>query len=106
MKYSGFCVANGIVALATKVVYAGDLIKKCRFWPKGVPGNLVGRNFAYKEVGGVDILEDATEDGRPFHIFCSKKPDYIMKIMASWMTLDDLEGPVRRATTKVGVASP
>ena len=45
---SGFCVANGIVALAAKVVYVDDLIKKCRFWTKSVPGYLIPRNFADK----------------------------------------------------------
>ena len=25
-------------------------------------------------------------------LVCIKEPDYVMKILASWMTLDDLEG--------------
>ena len=45
---SGFCVANGIVALAAKVVYVDDLIKKCRFLTKSVPGYLIPRNFSDK----------------------------------------------------------
>ena len=89
---SGFCVANGIVALAAKRLYAGTLIKKRQYWPKIVPGDLIDRKFANKEVGGVDMLEAATEDGKPFLIFCFKYPNYVMKIMISWMTLDELEG--------------
>ena len=27
-----------------------------------------------------------------FKIFCMKEPYYVMKIMVSWMTLDELEG--------------
>ena len=38
------------------------------------------------------MLEAATEYSRPYHIFCFKETDYVMKIMASWMTLDDLDG--------------
>ena len=48
--------------------------------------------FADKEVGDVDMLEDSTEGGKIFHIFCFKETDYAMKIMALWMALDELEG--------------
>ena len=58
---SGFCVANGIVALAAKGLYAGALVKKSRYWQKSVPGDPIDRNFSDKEVGGVDMLETATE---------------------------------------------
>ena len=33
-----------------------------------------------------------TEDNKLFKTFCMKDPDYVMKIMVSWMTLDELEG--------------
>ena len=48
--------------------------------------------FADKEVGDVDMLEDSTEGGKIFHIFCFKETDYAMKIMALQMALDELEG--------------
>ena len=35
---SGFCVLNGIVALAKKGVFASALIKKKRYWPKYIKG--------------------------------------------------------------------
>ena len=89
---SGFCVAKGIVALEAKGVFAGALIKKRRYWPKGVPGALIDEHFENMEVGDVDMVMAATEEGKPFKIFCFKEPDYVMKIMASWMTLDELEG--------------
>ena len=44
------------------------------------------------EVGDVDMVMAATEEGEPFKILCFKETDYVMKIMASCMTLDDLEG--------------
>ena len=38
------------------------------------------------------MLYVATEDGKKFRILCFKEPDYVMNIMASYMTLDELEG--------------
>ena len=41
------------------------------------------------------MLEDITEygpEGKAFNIFCFKKPEYAMKIMATWMTLEELDG--------------
>ena len=48
--------------------------------------------FSDKEVGDVDMLEDSTGGGKIFHILCFKETDYVMNIMALWMTLDELEG--------------
>ena len=90
MMNSIFCVANGIVALSKKGVYVGSLIKKRCYWPKSVPGDLIDRNFADKEVGGVDMLDADIEEANPIRIFVFKEIDYVMKIMASWTTLDEL----------------
>ena len=38
------------------------------------------------------MIEVRTEDNKLFKTFCMKDPDYVMKIMVSWMTLDELEG--------------
>ena len=37
------------------------------------------------------ITEEGTE-GKAFKIFCLKEPEYVMKIMATWMTLEELDG--------------
>ena len=37
------------------------------------------------------MIESITEYNKLFKIFCMKEQDYVMKIMASWMTLDELE---------------
>ena len=42
---SGFCVANDIVSLAAKGVYACTLIKMRYYFPKSVPWDLINRNF-------------------------------------------------------------
>ena len=93
---SGFCVDIGITELESKGVYAGAIIEKRRYWPKGVPGGLIDTHFQDKEVGGVDILEARTQENKPFQIFCMKEPDYVMKIMAIWMTLEELDGAKTR----------
>jgi hypothetical protein len=100
---SGFCVAKGITALHNHGVYAGALIKKRKYWPKAVPGDAIDRYFRDKNVGDVAMLDAMTEagpDGKPFRIFCFKEPDYVMKIMASWMTLEELEGANTRRDYK------
>ena len=53
---SGFFIANGIVALEVKLVYEVALIKKCRYWPKIVPRDLIDHHFADKEVGDADMM--------------------------------------------------
>ena len=62
-------------------MYAGALIKKRRYFPKSVPGDLIKRYFTDKEVVIVDILEACTEDIEPLHILLFKEPDYVMNIM-------------------------
>ena len=43
---------------------------------------------------------DATEYGKPFHIFYFKYPDYMINIMSPWLTLDELEGANTRRDYK------
>ena len=43
---SGFCVANGIVALVVKGVHASALIKKHQYWPNSVTGYITDRNVS------------------------------------------------------------
>ena len=41
------------------------------------------------------MLESITEEGpegKAFNIFCFKEPEYVMNIMATWMTLEELDG--------------
>ena len=72
-------------------VYAAALIKKRKYWTKGVPGDTIYQYFAHKDITYVDILEAITEEGpegKAFNIFFFTKPEYVMKIMAAWMTLE------------------
>ena len=91
---SGFCVSKGITALLGVGVYAAALIKKRKYWPNGVPGYPIEEYFSNKDVTHVDMLEAITEEGpegKAFNIFCFEEPEYVMKIMATWMTLEELD---------------
>ena len=88
---SGFCVSKGITDLLDFGVYAAAIIKKQKYWPKGVPGDTIDKYFVDKDVTHVDMLEAITEEGpegNAFNIFCFKEPEYVMKIMSTWMTLE------------------
>ena len=71
--YSVFCVSNGITALLKFGVYDAAIIKKHKYWPKGVPEDTIYQYFSDKDVNCVDMLEAITEDGpedKVFKIFC------------------------------------
>ena len=100
---SGFCVSKGITALLEFGVYAAALIKKWKYWPKGVPGDAIDKYFSDKDVTHVDMLEAITvegPEGKAFKIFCFKDPEYVMQIMATWMTLEELDGSDTRQEYK------
>ena len=52
----------------------------------------MGCDFQDKEVEDTAILLANSTTGHRFHFFCFKKPNYVMKVMLSWMTLEELEG--------------
>ena len=60
---SGFCVSKGITALLEVGVYAAALIKKLKYWPKGVLGDAIDGYFSNKDFTHVDMLEAITEEG-------------------------------------------
>ena len=59
---SGFFVSKGITALLEFGVYAAAIIKKRKYWPKGIPGDAIDQYFADKDVTYVDIFEAITEE--------------------------------------------
>ena len=87
---SVFCFAKFITDLEAKCVYVTALINNWCYWPKGVPGDLIDTHFEDKDSGDVVMIEAITEDNKLFKIFCMKELDYLMKIMASWTTRDEL----------------
>ena len=57
------------VGIKSKDIYAVAMIKKRRYWPKGVPGEPIDTHFEDKEVGDVGMIETTTEDNNPFRKF-------------------------------------
>ena len=48
---SGFCVLEGLIELRKVGVFVGALIKKQRYWPKHIKGDMIDTHFQDKEVG-------------------------------------------------------
>ena len=73
-------------------MYGVVLIKKRQYWLRNVPDDNIDKQFEGKNMGAVDCLEMNTDEVKLFKIHYMKEPDYVMKLMSSWMTLDNLEG--------------
>ena len=97
---SGFCVLNGLVEMGKKGVYGASLIKKRRYWPKGVLGDAIDRDFAGKELGSVDAIQ-GIQDGIPYHIYVMKDVDYTIKIMSTHGTCELVGKETRREVVKL-----
>jgi hypothetical protein len=64
------------------------LIKKRRFWPKGIGGNGIINHFDNLAVGTTDRLPGTYENVK-FDVFAMKEPDYVMMIMSTYGALTD-----------------
>jgi hypothetical protein len=83
---SGFCVLKAIIELKKKGVFASALIKKRRFWPKGINGDEITSHFDDLPVGRTDRLPGTCEN-IPFDVFAMKEPDYVMMLMSTYGAL-------------------
>ena len=82
---SGFCVLKGIVELKKRGVYASALIKKRRYWPKYIKGDDIKSHFDGKDVGDCDAWKGQMDEV-DFHVYTMKEPDYVMSIMSTYGT--------------------
>ena len=89
---SGFFVEKVIDELEARGVYGVVLIKKRQYWLRNVPDDNIDKQFEGKKMGAVDFLNKNTNEGEAFKIHYIKEPDYVIKLMAPWMTLNNLEG--------------
>ena len=87
---SGFCVLKGIVELQQHGLYASALIKKRHYWPKFIRGDEIKQHFLDKAVGSVDAWPGKL-DGVPFYVFSMKEPDYVMNMMSTYGTLNEVD---------------
>ena len=88
--YNGLCVLYGSVSMVEKGVLGSALIRKRRYWPKGVPAEDIIWHMKNKEVGGVDAVQ-VSIIGKRYHIMAIKDPDYAMLMMIKYGMLDHLE---------------
>ena len=56
-----------------------------------MPGDAIDAHFADKDVNHCKVLE-AKIDGLPFQVMRMKEPNYVMKIISKWMTLENFKG--------------
>jgi hypothetical protein len=89
---SGFCVLKAICDLQKVGVYSCALIKKRKYWPKGVPGEAMQ---AFFDVDGVDVGDchaiQGVMEGTTYNLWGMKEPDYVMRMMATGGLLDTNE---------------
>ncbi|KAL7425548.1 hypothetical protein ACHAXH_000046, partial [Discostella pseudostelligera] len=87
---SGFCVTNSVLALHSHGVYGQFLIKKRRYWPKGVPGDYIDGCMSNKPLGATESFVQDLQ-GTRFYIHCTKDRDYVTKIMSTHGLLDEIQ---------------
>ena len=91
LMYSGFSVSRDIVGLKQEVVCGALMIKMQGYWPKCVHGAAFNVHFKDEDVNHCDMIGTLIDD-LPLQVMCMKEPNYVIKIMWKWMTLDKFEG--------------
>ena len=86
---SGFCVTAGILHLHDHGVYGQSLIKKRKYWPKGVPGDQIDAYFADKPLGSTKTLRQEI-DGTKFNIHCTRDDQFVTKMMSTHGLLSEV----------------
>ena len=64
---NGFCVLKVIVELKKRGVYASALIKKRKYWPKYIKGDIIRQHLDDKAVSNCDSWKGNMEEV-PFHV--------------------------------------
>jgi Transposase IS4 len=83
---SGFCVLQGIVELCQRGVFASAVIKKRRYWPKHVPGQLMDERMQGLHIGDTDAIQGVLS-GTPYKLFVMKDAAYNTKLMSTYGSL-------------------
>lgn len=84
---SGFCVLDALIKLRQRGVFASIMIKKRKYWPRGINGDAIKEHMADKAVGAVDALP-GQKDNQHFNVFCMKDPSYVTMLMATFGNLE------------------
>lgn len=80
---SGFCVLRGLIELRKVGVFASAVIKKRRYWPKDVPGDVIDERVKDKGLGYSDSVK-GHQDQVPYNLFMMKDKDFVMKLMSTY----------------------
>ena len=83
---SCFCVLKGLLEMRKRGVYGSTLIKKRRYWPRGVSGDAINDYFRSKYTGGLGCLSGEWDDTE-FNIFVLMEPDYNIMMMSTFSGL-------------------
>ena len=87
---SGFCVTQGILDLHAIGVFGEFLIKKQRYWPKGVPGDYIDQHMSGKKLGATETFVKVL-NGIQFYIHCTWDCDYVTKNISLHGVLDEIQ---------------
>jgi hypothetical protein len=79
---SVFCVSAGILHLHDSGVYGQSLIKKRKYWSKGVPGDQIDQYFEWKPLGYCESLKQDMA-GIPLYVHCCKDSRYVTKMIST-----------------------
>lgn len=93
---SGFCVVDALIKLRKRGVFASIMVKKRKYWPRGINGNAISEHMKEKPVGSVDALP-GVKANQNFNVFCMKDPEYVTTLMATFGALDEVEGNKAKA---------
>ena len=88
---SGFCVLQGLIELRKVGVFSSAVIKKRRYWPKHVPGDIMDERMKDKPLGACDSIKGIMDEV-PYNLFCMKDKDFVMKLMSTYGGLVETRG--------------
>ena len=80
---SGFCVLDALLELKIRGVYGSAVIKKRKYWPKGIKGDEIIEHMHDRSLGDVDALY-GTKDNKSFYVYAMKDAIYTMMLMATY----------------------
>jgi len=83
-------------------LYTTAVVKKKRFWPKGIDGDEIVAHMENKNVGDCEAKR-GTIDNKPFYLSATKDSKFVCILMNTWGTLDR-EGPMKKRRIEGGFA--
>ena len=90
---SGFYVSVGIIVMHNHGVYGQALIKKRRYCPKNVPGDLLDHYFSDKELDSAKTFKQEVY-GVMFLMHCHEDNRDVTKLMSTHGLINEVPGHV------------